>query len=178
MFFNNRKMSLSISRAISPEEAEALAKVNRRIEVFSNLDTNEFVFVDNYARPWCLDDRCAGWVGGSTSFPMKVAPRSGLENGIIDTIEKYIFVFEKNSKNIYDQCPKIGRITVKQFLDFLAAYDVEFDSEDNQKPTLAVKFLDTFGIELNCDRDKDLLELQNNQRAFWHIITNYVLVEE
>ena len=40
------------------------------------------------------------WVPVSCELPMRVYPRPGLENGIVDTIEKYVFIFLSDKTEI------------------------------------------------------------------------------
>jgi hypothetical protein len=62
------------------------------------MDANMFFFTDNH----CFGNGQlpSGWVPCSQSFPLMVTPREGLEDGVIDTIEKFVSVFESDAKQI------------------------------------------------------------------------------
>lgn len=57
-----------------------------------------YFFTDNhcFGYPYLPND----FVPCTSSFPMKVAPREGLEDGWIQTIEQYIAVFHYDEKQI------------------------------------------------------------------------------
>lgn len=87
---------------ITKEAAVERARNHSRYEVYSSLKDKAFFFVNDY----CYGlNRVAGklperWVPCSFGLPTRVVPREGLESGIVQTIDEWIFIFERNSKLI------------------------------------------------------------------------------
>ena len=83
---------------LTSAEALARAKRTKTVVVISSFEEKKFFFSDDH----CFGVRVLPehWVPSTSVFPMSVKPRPGLEDGIIDTIEKYISVFEKGREQI------------------------------------------------------------------------------
>lgn len=83
---------------LTSEEAFVRAKRTKTVVVISSFEEKKFFFSDDH----CFGVRVlpGHWVPSTSVFPMSVTPRPGLEDGIIDTIEKYISVFEKEREQI------------------------------------------------------------------------------
>ena len=84
---------------LTNQEALEHAQVSGKLNIVVNA-----VFGGSF---FFTDDCCIGadlfpknYIGCSVPFPMKVAQRSYLPDGIIDTPEKYISVFEEDRKQI------------------------------------------------------------------------------
>jgi hypothetical protein len=83
---------------LNKEQAIEYARCNRAITTLSNMSANMFFFSDNH---------CFGngqlppdWVPCSQVFPSMVTPREGLEDGLIDTIEKFVSVFQSGDHQV------------------------------------------------------------------------------
>ena|ERR1700682_748010 len=60
---------------------------------------NEFFFTDGHG--YYASDRLPdNWVPISVYLPMRVAPRPGLEDGIIATLDDYLLVFHSTLKEV------------------------------------------------------------------------------
>lgn len=93
---NKRTKGLSIQGVLTSEEQELLAKEDKPFQTIGN--SKVFFFTDDY---------CMGlgllpieFVSSSTKCPTIVSARESLSDGIVDTVEKYISVFESTRKQI------------------------------------------------------------------------------
>ena len=89
-------MSIFDCVLISPEEAFKKAKETELLVVVSNHQLKKFFFVDAHGIPKVIEDR-GTWVPVTHVFPINVVERPGVEDGVVDTFEKYKLVFEKDS---------------------------------------------------------------------------------
>jgi len=78
------------------DRAKAAQKPPTRIHVVVNSDTEEYFLTDRHSSGNLGDN----WIPITTTLPMRVTPRKGLEDGIIDTLEKYFTVFHKRGIRI------------------------------------------------------------------------------
>lgn len=64
--------------------------------------TSRFFITDGhgYHRGRWLSDLPDQWVATSVTLPMRVVPRPGCEDGVVDTVEKYIVVFHQHDTQI------------------------------------------------------------------------------
>lgn len=94
------KMALKIGRSVkcvlNSEEQEEALRNGRGFQVISNGEVW-----------WFTDDYCMGvdllpsqFVPCSMGCPMNVVPRDVLPNGIVDSVESYIKIFEYDSRQI------------------------------------------------------------------------------
>ena len=94
---------------LTTEEVQQLLDNGKtRIEAYSN--GQAFFFTDNY---YLLPGNI-GWKGlvpSSTACPMSVAPRKGLEDGIIKDAKDFILVFEYDTRQL---------TTVDELVDYLS----------------------------------------------------------
>lgn len=87
------------SGLITKEAAVERARRHGRYEVYSSLKERAFFFVNDY----CYGlNRVSGvlpdhWVPCSFGVPTRVVPREGLESGEVQTIDDWIFIFERGS---------------------------------------------------------------------------------
>ena len=82
----------SFARAISLERRQGT------LIVISNMEEGLFFFSDDHC--FGVDVLPENWVHCTVTFPLSVKARAGLEDGIVDTIEKYIFVFQRDDRQI------------------------------------------------------------------------------
>ena len=85
-----------IKGVLSKEEVQA--KNPGHIEVYTNVDTGDFFFTDDY----CLgtDYMPKQWVPSSCQLPMKVVERECLPSGWVNTIDDYILIFHHDGRLI------------------------------------------------------------------------------
>lgn len=96
---NHDPMNKKQTGVLTSEEAFERAKITKTLVVQSFCKSRAFFFSDNHCFSYnSIDQDCL--VPSAWGFPTKVVPRVGLENGVIDTIEKYIFVFRQDSKQL------------------------------------------------------------------------------
>ncbi len=86
------------SEVLTKEQAEKSLEGFRRksLITWTDADSELFLFVDTYKTPAGLDTE--NLVICEVNLPMTAAKREGLENGIIDTVDKYIFIFQDKDK--------------------------------------------------------------------------------
>lgn len=89
-------MSIFECVLISPEEAFKKAKKTELLVVVSNHQLKKFFFAESHGIPKVIEDR-GPWVPTTHVFPIHVVARPGVEDGVVDTFEKYKLVFEKES---------------------------------------------------------------------------------
>lgn len=93
---------------LTSEEAFERAKVTKTLIVQSFRTRQAFFFSDSHCFSYKgIDKTCL--VPTTLVFPTYVVPRDGLEDGIVDTVEKYIFVFIQNMKQLS---------TIEEILDY------------------------------------------------------------
>ena len=86
---------------------ERLAKKRTVITICSEEDDVYFFTED---RDFGIGIIPRHWVSTTTQLPIYVAPRPGLESGLVDTIEKYMLIFHSKHKRI---------LTLDELLDHL-----------------------------------------------------------
>ena len=84
------------SRVLTRDEATQHCKAFGRITVVS--DMSVFFYTNDHRFGYGILGK--DFVPYSNALPMRVAPRPGLENGIIDTLGKYEMVFESATRCI------------------------------------------------------------------------------
>jgi hypothetical protein len=85
---------------LTKQQAEERVRSKGRLTSISNrYDENEVLFFS--------DDHCFGvgvlpdgWVSSSSTLPNTVVPREGLEDGIVNTVDKNLFIFHKQARVI------------------------------------------------------------------------------
>lgn len=97
----------------SAEAFEHARAPRGRLTVIRSLKANKFFF---------SDDHCFGvhvlpehFVPCTMEFPRRIVPREGLEDGWVDTIEKYIRIFQKDCEQI---------TSIEELVDFLNQAEV------------------------------------------------------
>lgn len=83
-----------ITEVISEEQASKMIEQRGEVVTMANNDTGEYAFISGYGVPKGYDPK--EWIPCSTTIPLEVTPREGLENGVIETIEDYKLVFHKD----------------------------------------------------------------------------------
>lgn len=81
------------SSRITRAEADAKVKMSGQMNIWTNLETQEYFFSDAYQFPQDMEEN-DDWVSCSYRFPNTAAPRKGLESGKIKTIDDYLLVFQ------------------------------------------------------------------------------------
>jgi hypothetical protein len=66
----------------------------------------EFFFSTDHCQPTEYLKNGADWVPCSIGIPMIVTERPGLEDGLVDSLEKYLLVFHTRELLIANPCPK------------------------------------------------------------------------
>lgn len=92
-----------ITRAQAEERAHRVGT----IIVYASFKTNEFFFTDSHLFTHWRHAEEYGFVPATTVFPLDVVPRPGFEDGRIDTIEKFVRLFEHDRVEI-DPAEKYG----------------------------------------------------------------------
>lgn len=83
---------------LTTEEAKLYLRDHRGLICISNVYTNQFFFSDDHCfGVYVLPDE---WVPCTSKIPQLAKEREGLEDGIIDTVEKYNFVYNKDNHQI------------------------------------------------------------------------------
>ncbi len=90
---------MTISTRISKEEAAFKIKVSGTMNIWTNVETNEYFFSDDYSFPEDMENS-DDWVSCSYRFPNRAAPRKGLESGEIKTIDDYLLVFKSDETEL------------------------------------------------------------------------------
>lgn len=90
---------MTISNRISREEADFKVKVSGSMNIWTNPETKEYFFSDDYSFPHDMVDS-DDWVSCSYRFPNSAAPRKGLESGKILTIDDYLLVFKDDETEL------------------------------------------------------------------------------
>lgn len=73
------------------------------IVVISSYERGEYFFSTDHCQDHGLGD---DFVRVTNYLPMHVVPREGLEDGIIDTVEKLVFIFHHGETEIKNPNPK------------------------------------------------------------------------
>ena len=97
------------SRVLTRDEAAQHCKAFGRITVVS--DRSVFFYTNDHRFGYGILGK--DFVPYSTALPMRVAPRPGLENGIIDTLGKYELVFENDTRCIESIDVLIDYVNIK-----------------------------------------------------------------
>lgn len=92
-----QELPISTAGVLSSVDAAVRAKAVGTLVVHSNRQKNLFFFSDSHM---FMHPLLKGWVPKTCVFPDHVTPREGLEDGIIDTVEKYLFIFEQGKQQI------------------------------------------------------------------------------
>lgn len=83
------------------EEAKECISKYGSITAISSVKEPVVFFTDDYCFGLGVDEMQAKkFVSGTTAIPITVTPRPSVPDGVVDTIEKYIAVFEKDSRII------------------------------------------------------------------------------
>lgn len=88
-----------MSQRITKQEAELQIQKTGKLFIWSNMDTNEYFFSNEYQFPNDMVESDE-WVSCSYSFPNQAAPRKGLESGKILTLDDYLLVFKNDEKEL------------------------------------------------------------------------------
>lgn len=83
---------------ITSEEAATRALRTQTIVCISSMQDKVFFLTDDHCFGYSVLPK--HYVPGTIMFPMNVTPRPGVEDGLIDTVEKYITVFENDHRQI------------------------------------------------------------------------------
>lgn len=88
-----------MSQRITKQEAEKQIQRTGQLFVWTNVDTNEYFFSNEYQFPSDMTET-DDWASCSYRFPNQAAPRKGLESGKILTLDDYLFVFKEDEKEL------------------------------------------------------------------------------
>jgi hypothetical protein len=83
---------------LTSAEAFERAMLENTLIVISSIKQKVFIFSD--AHCFSFYETSSDFVPATSVFPMTVVPREGLEDGVIDTIEKFVSVFQKGYRQI------------------------------------------------------------------------------
>lgn len=103
-FYNNstmgaigyEKLSKNHRGVLTLEEARQRAERLHYIDVVSSREDKVFFFTDIYGFGYKVSPK--HWGSSSTAFPFQVVPRKGLEDGLVNTIENFIFIYHKDKQ--------------------------------------------------------------------------------
>ena len=88
------------SNRITKSQAEFLAQTKKQLFIWSNIDTGEYIFSDGRAAPREIENEIDDWSSCSYRFPSTAAPRKGLEDGKVITLDDYLLVFKVDDKEL------------------------------------------------------------------------------
>ena len=71
---------------------------NDRVSYWCRSGTGEIMFSDRHGGATALPREGSDWVPISASLPMNVAPRAGLESGVIQTLDQMFDFFHKDAR--------------------------------------------------------------------------------
>jgi hypothetical protein len=71
---------------------------NDRVSLWSRRSTKDVMFCDMHAGRTVLPREGDDWVPISTTLPLQIAPRRGLEDGIVVTLEQLMSIFHKDAR--------------------------------------------------------------------------------
>lgn len=166
-----RKIAMTLVRPITKEMAEKLGHKTGYVYIASNFKTNEYTLLDGHDIPDCLKyhSNYNDWSICSVGFPLTIEPRKGLEDGIVDTIDKYLFIFHRDETQVELDIEFYHKsISSKEFLEWYAEY--MFTEYLNPDVTLGFKFSQDFIIPVN----NELEDEKDEQKAFMYILGNYI----
>ena len=116
-YLNNQK------GVLTSDEALVRSLTKKTLVCINNRDLKKFFFSDNHCFGYPILPK--SWGSATCVFPMTVVARPGLEDGVIDTVEKFILVFEKDSTQI---------TTFEELLDLVN--NTELDTETSRQKHL------------------------------------------
>lgn len=87
------------SKRISKQDAEKLIQERGCLYIWTHHETQEYFFTDSYIFPEDMQDY-DNWVSCSYRLPNHAAPRKGLEDGKITTLDHYLLVFCDGNKEL------------------------------------------------------------------------------
>jgi hypothetical protein len=90
------------SKRITKQEAQQMIQERGQLNIWTNMDTKEYFFTSRYALPEEMKNEISedDWVPCSYPFPNSVAPREGLESGIVENIDDYLFIFHDDETEL------------------------------------------------------------------------------
>lgn len=92
--FSARSKVVGPSKVYTSEQALENARgLSKTLVCISSKQKEIFFFTDDHTSGYGVLSK--DWPASTTFFPLRVAEREGIENGICDTVEKYISVFQQ-----------------------------------------------------------------------------------
>ena len=96
-----KRQGLLLKQVLTLEEAAERVNQGKGVSVYSSMKHNAVFFTDDYCMGVGVPEmKVMGFVPSSTYLPMNVVKRDCLPDGIVDTIEKYLLIFEKDRRVI------------------------------------------------------------------------------
>lgn len=88
----------SVKGVLTKKEQEEQLSARKGIMTIGSYEDGVFFFTDDYCMG--LNVLPKHYVSSSTTIPIQVAPREGLEDGIVDSVDKFIQIFESERRLI------------------------------------------------------------------------------
>jgi hypothetical protein len=93
-------MKMPIAKRISKDEAQHIVNATGSLIVWTHHETREYFFSDIYNFPESMGKYDDDWVSCSARIPSRAEPRKGLESGIINTVDEFLFIFHDDGKEL------------------------------------------------------------------------------